>query len=146
MASSKVEGFLTPKKIIIGAILLVAFVLAITLNYSSVKGPPPLKPDELTRDRLARLQAELTAFVVNQQRLPADLAEGTTTPSKDGWGKDFAFTPGTEGPKKTSFEIRSPGADGQPDTADDWSAKVIFGDDGYGKLGPMDAQVQAPPL
>jgi hypothetical protein len=146
MASEKLQGLFTPKYIVIAGTLVVAFVLAVYLNLSSVKGPPPMKPDDLTRDRLARLQAELTVFVVREQKLPSDLKEGVTTPTMDGWNKEFTYTPGTQGPKKTSFEIRSMGADGQPETADDWSAKVVFGDDGYGKLGPLDAQVQVPPL
>lgn len=136
MAKSSENKLLTPKTMAVSGFLVAALVIVIYLNLGNGPSAPPLNPRENTHDQLARWESELTTFVIREQRLPASLAEANAKlKAVDGWQTPFDFTPGSDGPKKTSYKLRSLGADKLPDTPDDWSISVVFNDDGYGKIG-----------
>jgi hypothetical protein len=131
--------------ILSGIVLVLAVLVTWQLVSKDKDAPPPLAPDVLTRDRLQRLTSAVSAFVANEQRLPNSIEEGARTEStKDGWNRPFTFAPGTDGPKKVSFVIRSSGADGVPDNDDDQTSTVRFGNDGYGHLGVHSGEMVPP--
>lgn len=125
----------------IAAVVVIVLVVMFLLLRAIMSGPPtvPLDSANKTRDRLRTLIAEFNSFVVREQRLPSTLEDGMgkldPALKQDGWGHEFVFSPGTAGPKKTSYVIRSGGADGIPDNEDDFVGTSIFGNDGYGNLG-----------
>lgn len=146
MAKSSEQKWLTPKTMAVSGFLLAALVIVIYLNMGNGPSAPPLNTRENTHDQLARWEAEITAFVTREQRLPASLSEANAKmKATDGWGTPLEFTPGTDGPKKTSYRLRALGADKLPDTPDDWSTTVVFNDDGYGKIGNDRATHVEPP-
>jgi hypothetical protein len=113
---------------------VVAIGVAVSLNLGESEGS--VSPEEKTRSELSRLKAHIGAMVAEHQTVPASFQE--ISPARepiDGWKSPFQYTPGTEGPKKSSYILRSLGKDKQLETADDWTLKVVFTDDGYGKLG-----------
>jgi len=125
------------KKIIVLAILGVCTVVVIIWNVMLAKGPsgPTLSPPDITRDRLLRLTAQVTSFVTREGRSPASLEElNSPNDIVDGWKQPFRFTSTGQG-KKFQCEIRSTGADTQPDNEDDQVSTLKFGPDPYGGIG-----------
>lgn len=137
------KGFLA----LMGVSVLFVLVMGWQILSAVRNGPPALKPPQLTRDRLQRLTAVISAFVATEQRLPNSIEEGAGKESTvDGWGHPFTFTPGTEGSKKVSFLIRSSGADGIAENDDDQTSTIRFGNDGYGKLGVESGEMVPPSI
>lgn len=145
--SSNRPDWMTPKAMAIGGGIGVAFIAVVILNIMMNRPTViPMDPIETTRNRIAKIESAAIAFITGNQTMPGGLADVAKTPDDvDGWKKPFTFTPGTEGSKKTSFVIQSNGADGQPGTPDDWTTKVTFGNDGYGKLGTEKITKVEPP-
>lgn len=124
------------------ALAVITLLVVIVFAWRILRSGPPAIDDPalLTEGRLSELTARLQTWATAEQRLPSGLdelpkASGGIGSAKDGWGHPFVLTPGTKGEKKTSCEVRSLGADGQEGTDDDYVSEIIFGDDGYGKLG-----------
>jgi hypothetical protein len=146
MANHERPMWLSPKVLIVGGVLLVASLGVLYMNFGSSLSAPALDPIEKTRNQLAVLQSEVISFVAREQRVPTSLDEVVTKGDKsDGWDSPIVLTPGTDGPKKASFTLRSSGKDKAPETPDDWITTVIFADDGYGKLGNERSSVVEPP-
>lgn len=122
---------------VVAALALVVFVSRMLLTR-----PPSMDGETLTEQRLSELVARVQVFATNEQRLPQSVSEvpegaNAIAGANDGWGRPFVLEPGEHGSWKTSLAIRSFGKDGTQGSDDDYVTEIIFGDDGYGKLGSL---------
>ena len=112
-------------------------VLLMVGLFISCKGHPPPEdtdkelfrtPEALTQARELNIAKWTADFLRAKGRLPASVSELTLpeassdpkeNPMNDAWGRRILLSPHGQG-----FEVRSYGADGQPNTADDLVHRV----------------------
>lgn len=115
------------------ALIVLGVLLVSVVGYRvATSRPPALPPDQQTEDGIAKLASAVTAFVAQHNNPPTALSDLGSIRTKDGWNREFSMTAAMEG-LKGSIALRSSGADGVPETEDDYVQVLRIADEGYGK-------------